>query len=246
MKLIPAIDLKNGRCVRLLRGDFDAVTDYSDDALGIAAGYAALGARYLHIVDLDGAQTGVSANREKIRELLASSDMAVQVGGGIRDAGHIRQWLDAGVSRVVVGSAAIEQPAATREWLNTFGADRLVLALDVRLDAAGTAHVTTHGWTRTTDTTVAEAIGGMLDAGLRHVLCTDVDRDGAMNGPNVALYRTLAAQFPTLRIQASGGISCGADLQQLAATGVSAAISGKALLENALSREELAPYLPAA
>lgn len=244
MRVIPAIDLKAGRCVRLLRGDFDAVTDYSDDAIGIARDYAQLGARYMHIVDLDGARSGQSGNRAKIQELLETTQMKVQVGGGIRNREAIQQWLAAGVDRVVVGSAAITEPTQTANWLSEFGADKIVLALDVRLGDNGIPMVTTHGWTKTSNTPLNDAIENFNAAGLRHVLCTDVARDGAMSGPNTTLYQQLASVFPDLCIQASGGVSQASDLDALAATGVTDVISGKALLDKKISARELAPYLP--
>ncbi len=243
MLVIPAIDIKDGRCVRLLQGRFDDVTDYSADAAGIARRYAGYGAPWLHVVDLDGAEKGVPGNRQMIREIIDASAMDIQVGGGIRTKRAALSWFEAGVSRVVIGSITVTEPTEVTEWLVEFGPDRVVLALDVRLSPDGIPHVTTHGWTEDTDLTLNAAIEAFKAAGLKHVLCTDVSRDGAMAGPNTALYQAIAAAHPSIRLQASGGVRNAADLQELAAGGACAAIVGKALLDGEISAEELTPFL---
>jgi phosphoribosylformimino-5-aminoimidazole carboxamide ribotide isomerase len=246
MQLIPSIDLRGGRCVRLLKGDFSNETRYEIDPLALLQRYHALGARWLHIVDLDGAREGLLANRHLIASFAAEGSIALQVGGGVRSEAIVADLLGAGVARVVVGSAAVETPEAVESWLTRYGAERVCLAFDVRLDDAGLPLLYTRGWLEATRISLWQAIERFAAAGLRHVLCTDIDRDGALTGPNVALYRECAQRYPQLRWQASGGVAGHADLQALAEAGASAAISGKALLEQRMSIEELRPFLPAA
>jgi phosphoribosylformimino-5-aminoimidazole carboxamide ribotide isomerase len=247
MQLIPAIDLRGGRCVRLLQGRFDAETVYAGDPLEVLDRYLALGAREIHVVDLDGARAGSQANRAAIARIAARAPAGgVQVGGGVRSRVVVDELLALGVARVVIGSVAVTEPDEVALWLRDPGAERIVLAFDVRLDEGGTPRLATHGWERQTETSLWDAVERFLPAGLRHVLCTDVARDGAMSGPNLSLYAEAVRRFPGIAWQASGGVSCGADLHALAATGVAAVISGRALLEGCLVAEEVAPFLPAA
>jgi phosphoribosylformimino-5-aminoimidazole carboxamide ribotide isomerase len=246
MRLLPAIDLKNGRCVRLLRGDFACETAYPAAPLTLARKYRALGADWLHVVDLDGAREGRTepGNRALIAELARESGLNLQVGGGLRTHSDVERVLEAGAARAVIGSAALQDPAEVREWVEDFGRDRIVLALDVRLDAGGAPCIVTHGWQRQTSRSLWDALAAFPALGSINVLCTDVGRDGALSGPNVALYVEAAGRFPGVAWQASGGIRDAADLQALAGSGVAAAISGKALLEDLIPIEELRPFLP--
>lgn len=244
MLLIPAIDLRNGRCVRLFKGDFNAETRYEYEPLELLGRYRSLGAAWVHVVDLDGAKDGVLANRATLVALAAQTGVRVQVGGGVRSAEVIEDLLGNGVARVVIGSAAVERPNDVKRWMKQFGAERLCLALDVKLDASGEPRVRTRGWTEGTGVSLWNALEPYLEEGLRHVLCTDIDRDGALAGPNGELYARALAKFPSLAWQASGGVRHAADLAALADIGVAAAVSGKALLEQRMSPEELRPFLP--
>ena len=241
MKLIPAIDIRGGRCVRLLKGDFAKETRYDADPVELAAHYRALGARWLHVVDLDGAAAGAPANLPLVKAMRADG-LRVQLGGGIRDDASLEQALEI-ADRVVIGSLAVTAPEHVTRWLDTYGAERFTLGFDVRIDAAGTPFVTTHGWTQTSAVTLADAIERFLPHGLVHVLCTDVDRDGALAGPNLELNADCARRWPTLAVQASGGVRDAADLAALATTGVAGAISGKALLEGRISPDEIRAYV---
>ncbi len=247
MQLIPAIDLRGGRCVRLLQGRFDAETIYAEDPIEIIDRYLAFGARQVHVVDLDGARDGSQANRNAIEHLVARAGRAtLQVGGGVRTRQVADALLGLGIARVVVGSTAVAAPDEVACWLRDLGPDRVVLAFDVRLDEAGTPRLTTHGWETQTATSLWEAVERFAPAGLRHVLCTDVARDGALTGPNLALYGECVRRYPEVQWQASGGVSASGDLHALATTGVAAVISGRALLENRLTQKDMAPFLPAA
>ncbi len=246
MELIPAIDLRDGRVVRLLQGDFDEETRYELSAEELFARYASAGARWVHVVDLDGARDGQAGNRAIVAALAARGGPSIQSGGGLRSSRSVEALLAAGVGRAVLGSVAVAEPGEVMEWFGEFGTERLVLALDVRLDAAGVPRVATHGWRQQSSLSLWDLVRRYLAVGLRHVLCTDVSRDGALTGPNLSLYREAMARFPEVSWQASGGVRDAADLRALAETGVAAAISGKALIEGRVKPEELQPYLPAA
>jgi phosphoribosylformimino-5-aminoimidazole carboxamide ribotide isomerase len=237
MLLIPAIDVRAGRCVRLYQGDFAAETCYGPDPEGLLRRYQTLGARWLHVVDLDGAKDGARANGAVIAALAALGAVHLQVGGGVRSSRTIEQLLDAGVARVVIGSAALERPDEVSRWLGRFGAQRLCLAFDVRAGTRQQARVYTHGWTQDSSVSLWEAVGRYATGSIRHILCTDIGRDGALTGPNLDLYRTAVARFPNVAWQASGGVRNVADLAELAKTGVAAVLSGKALLEEMTSKE---------
>ncbi len=245
MQVIPAIDIKDGQCVRLHQGRFDRVTDYPVTPAGQAQRYAALGAPLIHLVDLDGARSGGEGNRGLVLELLRSQPGRLQVGGGIRDLRTAEALLDAGAARVVVGSSAVENPDAIGEWIDALGEDRIVVALDVSETEAGPT-VMTRGWVAASALTLWEALDRFTAAGLRHVLCTDISRDGAMEGPATALYRRCLERVPDLALQASGGVRSAADLAELAEAGLPAAIVGRALLEGAISDEEIEPFLRSA
>ncbi len=244
MRLIPAIDLKDGHCVRLLRGDFAAETRYGNEPLRLLDKYRAYGADWLHVVDLDGARDGTRANRALVADLAAQGALRVQMGGGLRDAQSVKDALQSGIARVVVGSAAVTQAELVHAWLDEFGPARVALAFDVRIDADGIPCVAIHGWREQSQLPLWQAVERFADAGLQHVLCTDVSRDGALSGPNVGLYADAVRRFPHIEWQASGGIRDALDLHALAATGASAAISGRALLDELIPVEELRPFLP--
>jgi phosphoribosylformimino-5-aminoimidazole carboxamide ribotide isomerase len=244
VRLIPAIDLKSGRCVRLLRGDFAQETRYDASPQELLSTYRDAGADWLHVVDLDGAKDGSPGNRAIIAQLAAQSGIRLQVGGGMRDTAAVTQMLDLGAARVVVGSAALTHVDVVRGWLEHFGPDRLTLAFDVRVDAGGTPCVATHGWQRQTEFSLWSALANFAAAPLKHVLCTDVGRDGALSGPNVPLYRDAARRHPHIDWQASGGIRDARDLHALRDAGAGAAISGKALLDGLIPMEDLQPFLP--
>ncbi|NIP18426.1 MAG: 1-(5-phosphoribosyl)-5-((5-phosphoribosylamino)methylideneamino)imidazole-4-carboxamide isomerase [Xanthomonadales bacterium] len=235
MQLIPAIDLLDGRCVRLRQGDFGEVTFYGDDPSGLAEQYAADGAPWLHVVDLAASRDGTDADTSPLFSLLEAATQKVQTGGGVRESADVESRLDAGANRVVVGSVCASEPERFARWLKSFGSDTLVAALDVRIDGTGRAWPRIHGWTRDAGRDLHDLLDELTGAGLRHLLCTDIGRDGAMRGPNLALYRDLARHYPALQIQASGGVSRLEDLRDLRGTGAASVITGKALLEGAFS-----------
>lgn len=242
MKIIPAVDLKNGKCVRLFKGDFAKTTEYSNDPVSVARRFSELDVRDLHIVDLDGARSGEQLNKGIVRSIADLSGLDIQLGGGIRDTSAVADWLSNGVKRCVIGSMAITDVATVREWVLEFGGDHLVLALDVNLRDDNTPMLTTHGWTRDAGLSLWDCIDAYGDAGIQHVLCTDVSRDGAMTGPNLKLYAEILQRYPGLSLQASGGVRDIGDLKALRARDVPAAITGRALLDGAISAAEVSSF----
>ena len=231
MKLIPAIDLLDGRCVRLLHGDFDKVTHYPWSTLELAAHYAAGGAEWLHVVDLAASRDGAGADTSALFTLLGEAPQKVQTGGGVRDERDISQRLDAGAARVVIGSLSVTDSKRFVGWLQHFGVDTLVAALDIRIDEDGVPWPRTHGWTGQGDRDMWQLLDELAAGGLEHLLCTDISRDGALSGPNLDLYSEITRRYPGLQLQASGGVSNLADLRRLKPTRAAGVITGKALLE---------------
>jgi phosphoribosylformimino-5-aminoimidazole carboxamide ribotide isomerase len=236
--VMPALDLRGGRVVRLAQGDFARETRYEDDPVTLARGFAAAGARWLHLVDLDGARAGGFACAGVLRRIRAETPLAVQLGGGVRGEADVAARLDAGAARVVVGTLAVREPLRVRGWLQRFGSDALCIALDARRDAQGLWRLPLAGWREDSGATLDTTLAAYRDSALRHVLCTDIDRDGMLRGPNLALYRRLADAWPALRILASGGVSSEADLAALRGSGAAAAVVGRALLEGRLGLAE--------
>ncbi len=232
MIIYPAIDLRGGRVVRLTEGKFDQEKSYGDNPLAVARGFKSAGATWLHVVDLDGAKDPAKRQTPLVEKLARESGLLVQTGGGIRDEAQVAALLAAGVQRVIVGSLAVRSSDLVRGWLKTFGPEKIILSPDVRLDDAGVPRIAAAGWQETTGVALDDFLAGYLPAGLRHILCTDISRDGKLTGPNAALYAALVKKFPALQIQASGGVSSLADLRALRATGSAGAIVGRALYEN--------------
>lgn len=238
MKLIPAIDLLDGRCVRLLHGDFNEVTYYDREPDRIARRYHEDGAEWLHVVDLAASRDGEGADTEPLFRLLSRTEQSVQTGGGVRDGGDIRERLDAGADRVVVGSLCARDPDRFLRWVAEFGPERIVAALDVRIGRDGVPRPRIHGWTEDARTDLWTLLDRLVAGGLSHALVTDIGRDGALKGPNLDLYRNILGRFPDLQLQASGGVSRIADLLEVRATGAAGCIVGRALLNGAFTVAE--------
>lgn len=236
--IIPAIDLIDGCVVRLHQGNYGARRDYGEDPLVRLQRYQASGAQLLHIVDLTGAKDPKARQIPLLRELLGSLSIPVQTGGGIRSADDVRSLLDAGAARVVVGSAAVKRTDEVAGWMKTFGADKLVLALDVRINKAGNAEVAVSGWQENSGVLMDDLIRAFEPSGLRYVLTTDISKDGTLAGPNTALYAKLAQTFPNIDFQASGGIGSLDDIRAVSHTGAAGVIVGRALLEGKFPLEE--------
>ncbi len=231
----PAIDVRGGSVVRLRQGDYAQETHYSDDPLSLALRYADAGARWLHLVDLDAAREGGYTLTPLLRAIAEDGRLAVQSGGGVRYADDVQTLLDAGARRIVVGSLAIREPEQVFGWITRFGEEYITIALDTRRDADGVWRLPVRGWTQTSDAELFTLLDRYAAAGARHLLCTDIARDGMLGGPNVDLYTSLCNRYPALAVQASGGIRDAADLVALRAAGCAGAIAGKALLDGKLT-----------
>jgi len=236
--IIPALDLIDGTVVRLHQGDYGQQRDYGRDPLPRLQDYQAQGAEILHLVDLTGAKDPAARQIPLLQKLLAGVSVPVQVGGGVRTEQDVEALLNAGATRVVVGSTAVSDPAKVQSWFTRFGADAIVLALDVRIDDAGQKQVAVSGWQETSGTTLEQLVEQFLPFGLKHVLCTDISRDGTLSGSNVELYREVCARFPQVAFQASGGIGGLEDIAALRGSGVSGVIVGRALLEGKFTAAE--------
>ncbi|OAT47382.1 phosphoribosylformimino-5-aminoimidazole carboxamide ribotide isomerase [Proteus hauseri ATCC 700826] len=236
--IIPALDLIDGKVVRLHQGDYAKQRDYNDDPLTRYQQYEKEGATLLHLVDLTGAKDPSARQIPLLKKLVACVNIPVQVGGGIRTEEDVKSLLDAGASRVVIGSTAISQPEMVKSWFERYGADAIVLALDVRIDKQGKKWVAVSGWQENSSYTLEEIIELYQAVGLKHVLCTDISRDGTLEGSNVKLYKEINQRFPDILFQASGGIGDLQDIADLPASGVVGVIVGRALLEGKFTLKE--------
>lgn len=235
LEIIPALDLRQGRVVRLRQGDYARQTEYELDAVEQAQSYRESGARRLHVVDLDGAREGHLENLAVI-EALAKLDFDVQAGGGVRDEADLKRLFDVGVQRVVLGSVAVKDCEQVIDWIETYGAARLVIALDTR-EIDGVWTLSSAGWTEAAATTLDELAPLYQQAGAIHLLCTDIARDGMLSGPNLDLYAHLARIAPHLSVQASGGVRDLGDIKALQGK-ASGVILGRSLLEGHLDLRE--------
>mgnify|MGYP002353058954 FL=1 len=236
--IIPAIDLIQGKTVRLYQGSYDKTTEYQQTPLQLRDLYAEAGAGILHLVDLTGAKNAADRQLELLTTLMKNAPLPVQVGGGVRTASDVEQLLAAGASRVVVGSVAIREPETVHGWLRRYGGDKIVLALDVAINAKGDKTLPSHGWIEESTITLEQVLDGFIAAGAKHVLCTDISKDGTLQGPNVALYAELVQKYPQIQWQASGGVGSLADITALKPTGVAGVILGRALLEGKFTAQE--------
>lgn len=237
MLIYPAIDMQSGRCVRLKQGRFDDATVYKTKPFELLANYKAAGAAWAHIVDLDGAKAGRAEQHLLIGNLAATARIRIQAGGGVRRREDVANLFSSGVARVVVGSVAIEQRAHVYRWLAEFGAERICLALDVKTEH-GVRAVAVRGWMESSGLPLEDALALYPPGTARHVLITDVSRDGMMKGPDLELIRKIAAARPDLEVQASGGVATLDDLTALKMSGAAGAIVGRALFEGAFTLKE--------
>lgn len=231
MIIYPAIDLRNGVCVRLMHGRFDQVTEYDQVPAARLTGFVAEGATWVHIVDLEGAEAGRAMQHDLIGDLAGSIDVKIQSGGGVRDLDDVEALLNAGVSRVVVGSMAVTNPVVVAGWLEHFGPERLTLAFDVKVGADGVPTPALKGWTQAAGVDLWTALDRYPAGTLNHVLITDVGRDGALTGPNLELLAEVVLRRPELKVQASGGVSSIEDILAARAIGCDGAIVGRAIYE---------------
>ena len=232
MQLYPAIDMKNGQCVRLRQGAFKDITIYSDAPEKVAAHWQEKGASFLHLVDLDGALAGSSVNEEVIRRIADTVSIPIEIGGGIRSGEAVERMLGLGVRRVIIGTKAVEHPEFLRDMVRTFGEEAIVAGVDAK-----DGMVAVEGWEKVSSLTASDLCLTMKEYGVRHIVYTDISRDGMLSGPNVEATRKLTEETG-LDIIASGGVSCMEDLKCLHEAGIRGAIIGKALYENRIDLAE--------
>ena len=228
--IYPAIDVRDGRVVRLRQGDYARETRYADAPLALAQRHAEQGAKWLHLVDLDAARAGSYTLAPLLQAIKATTTLCVQTGGGVRTEADVGAILVSGADRVVVGSLAIRDPQRVCQWLGHFGVDRITVALDVR-NVDGAWRLPSHGWTEDSSVELASLLELFSSHGLRHLLCTDIARDGMLSGPNLALYQQVLRIAPGVQLQASGGVRSVADVHAAQAAGCAGVVLGKALLD---------------
>lgn len=235
IKIIPAIDIINGRCVRLSQGDYQRITDYSESPAAMAEKFEALGFKRLHVVDLDGARSGKVINIKALKEITSRTNLIVDFGGGIKSEEDLKNVFEAGASAVSIGSIAVSDPDIVSLWADSFGAERFIISADVRDNI-----VRTNGWTKNSGITLNQLISRYWNKNIRRVLCTDISRDGMLCGSNIELYKTIMEKFPDCRLIASGGISSLDDIKKLDEAKIPAVVIGKAIYEQQINLEELA------
>lgn len=231
--IIPALDLIDGEVVRLYQGDYAQKTSYAYSPVEQLKLYAEQGATWLHLVDLTGAKEPQKRQLALISKMIDAVDgVGLQVGGGIRQEQDLIDLFAAGASRVVIGSLAVKQPELIEAWLTKYGSEKIVLALDLNIDDAGNKHVAVHGWQENSGVTIEELLNRFIPLGLKHVLCTDISKDGTLTGSNTALYTDLVKDWPQIAWQSSGGIGSLEDIAALNPCNVAGVIVGRALLED--------------
>lgn len=234
IELIPAIDLIDGKCVRLTKGDYDRKTIYNEDPVSQALEFQRLGFRRLHIVDLDGAKSKHIVNDAVLKAITQATDLIVDFGGGIKSEDDIEKAFRAGAHMVTVGSVAITEPEMFMGWLHKYGSEKIILGADVR-----NGMVSINGWKKDSTEELLPFLGKYINAGVRNVLCTEISKDGTMSGPAIELYCKVMAQYSNLHLIASGGVSCNADIRQLENSGIPAVVFGKAYYEGKIDIKEL-------
>ncbi|BBC56778.1 1-(5-phosphoribosyl)-5-[(5-phosphoribosylamino)methylideneamino]imidazole-4-carboxamide isomerase [Streptococcus mutans] len=237
MQILPAIDIKNGHAVRLVKGDFEQETVVNDNVLDQASIFMEAGIQYIHVVDLDGALEGRAANRDLIAKIKEMTGLAIEVGGGIRTIEQIEDYLSVGINRVIIGSMAVKHPQFVKEALDKFGSDKIVVGIDAK-----NGMVATEGWLETSTVDYISLALEMEKMGVRLFVYTDVDRDGTLTGPNFEHYEKLIAHLTSAKVIASGGIHALSDLQQLEKIGVAGTIVGKAYYNGDISLKELREF----
>lgn len=234
IELIPAIDLIDGKCVRLTKGDYDQKTIYNEDPVSQAMEFQRLGFRRLHIVDLDGAKSKHIVNDAVLKDITQATDLIVDFGGGIKSTEDIEKAFMAGAHMVTIGSVAVTEPELFMGWLRKYGAEKIILGADVR-----NGMVSINGWKEDSSEALLPFLEKYVNAGVRNVLCTEISKDGTLAGPATELYSKVMAQYPHLHLIASGGVSCNADIQKLDENGIPAVVFGKAYYEGKIDIKEL-------
>ena len=237
MRIIPAIDIIDGKCVRLTQGDYNQKKEYHDSPLEMAKRFEDAGIKRLHLVDLDGAKKGKVVNWDVVREIQEKTALSVDFGGGVKTEAEVEQLLELGVHQINIGSLAVKEPDIFSDWLKKYGAENFVLSADVKGD-----YISINGWLEETSLRLFDLVSKYENLGLEFLTCTDIGTDGMMQGPNIGLYKKLVKRYPNIKIVASGGVSSIDDLHELKYAKVYGAIIGKAIYEGHLKLEELKAF----
>ena len=237
MQIIPAIDIIEGKCVRLTEGDYAQTKIYNEDPLEVAKQFEGVGLMRLHLVDLDGAKSGKVINWKVLEKIANKTNLVIDFGGGIKTEATLKTVLDTGATYATIGSLAVKERAIFEQWIEQFGAEVFMLGADVYEEK-----IAVGGWLEKTTIDVYEFIGSYMNKGVTQIFCTDIQKDGKLEGPSIALYQKILAKYPTLQLIASGGVSALKDLEELRTIGCSAAIVGKAIYENKISLSELSTF----
>ena len=237
MQIIPAIDIIEGKCVRLTEGDYAQKKIYNEDPLEVAKQFEGVGLMRLHLVDLDGAKSGKVINWKVLEKIANKTNLVIDFGGGIKSEVTLKTVLDTGATYATIGSLAVKERAIFEQWIERFGADIFMLGADVH-----TEKIAVGGWLEKTEIDVYDFIGSYMNKGVTQLFCTDIQKDGKLEGPSIELYQKILAKYPTLQLIASGGVSQLKDLEELRTIGCSAAIVGKAIYENKISLSELSTF----
>ena len=237
IEIIPAIDIIDGKCVRLSQGDYGQKTVYSTTPLEMARLYAEHGVKRLHLVDLDGAKASHPCNLTSLREIASEKLLAIEWGGGIKSRDHLDEVFKAGADYAIIGSLAVKQPELMEEWLKEFGGEKIILGADLR-----DGKVSVNGWLEDSELTIDDIISRFIPFGLKEAIVTDISKDGMLAGPNVELYKGLQNRFPEITFTVSGGISGIDDIRSLNSLGLPRVIVGKAIYENRISLSDLREF----
>lgn len=235
MRIIPAIDLIDGKCVRLTQGDYAQKKVYNENPLDVAKSFEDQGLQYLHLVDLDGAKAGKVTNWKVVESITTHTKLVVDFGGGIKTDDEIRKLFERGIQQVNLGSIAVKEPQKVIQWIDEFGSDKIILSADVKNNT-----IAISGWQENSSINIRNFLRDYIENGIEYVTCTDISTDGMLTGPNIELYKTLILSFPQLHLVASGGVGTMEDLQELKRIGVDGVIVGKAIYEGRVKLEELA------
>jgi len=238
MRIIPAIDIIDGKCVRLTKGDYATQKIYNQDPLEVAKAFEDNGIKYLHLVDLDGAKSKSMVNANVLKKLANNTTLKIDFGGGIKSEESITKAFELGASQVTVGSIAAQKPELVKEWLIKFGSEKIILGADV-----SNGQIAINGWQETTTLTLNDFIKSYMQEGIKSVICTDISKDGMLAGSSLNLYQELIRMFPTIQLIASGGVTSIQELETLKKIGLEGAIIGKAIYENKITLKELSAYV---
>lgn len=238
IKIIPAIDIIGGKCVRLTQGDYDQKKVYCDNAVEMSKRFKEAGIEHIHLVDLDGAKSKHIVNANILKDIIQETGLDVDFGGGIKTDDDIEKAFSAGAKQVTIGSIAVQHVELFLKWLQKYGPDCIILGADVK-----NGYISVNGWKEGSSEALIPFLEKYVAAGVQYVLCTDISKDGMLSGPSIQLYKEIMQQFPTLKLIASGGISSMKDIEELDQAGIYAVVTGKAIYENKITLEEITTYL---